>query len=288
MLNLEPRWVSEQEAETFAIVNGNEVGWLTARTVGLLAVAAALLGVFLVLEARVVSPLVPLRLFRLRNIAVSNVVGVLWAGSMFAWFFLSALYLQLVLGYSPLEVGLAYLPSTVIWGTSSFFLSDKLVMRFGIRPPLLAGLLLMSIGILLLARAPLDGSFAVDVLPAMVLQGFGAGIGFNPILLAAMGDVKPTESGLASGIVNTSFMMGGALGLAVIASLAASRTDALLDSGEASLPALTGGYHAGFLLGALFAAAAAALGASLLRPGAGMPGHEGEEAFAAPAAAEAE
>src|SRR5919108_205658 len=216
----------------YAIVNGNETGWTSARTIGLLVAAAALLALFLAIEARARSPLMPLGLFRLRNLSTANVVGILMAGGMFAVFFLSALYLQQVLGYTPLEVGLAYLPSTVIWGAVSFGLSDKLVMRFGIKPPLLAGLSLMALGILLFARAPVDGNFAVDVLPAMVLQGFGAGIAFNPILLAAMNDVEPSEAGLASGVVNTSFMMGGALGLAVIASLATSRTDTLLASGD--------------------------------------------------------
>jgi MFS family permease len=271
----------------YAIVNGNETGWTSGETTGLLAAAAALLAIFLVIEARAHLPLVPLGLFRLRNVSTANVVGVLMAGGMFAAFFLSALYLQQVLGYSPLEVGLAYLPSTVIWGATSFALSDKLVMRFGIRPPLLAGLSLMALGIILFARAPVDGTFAVDILPAMILQGFGAGIGFNPILLAAMGDVKPTEAGLASGVVNTSFMMGGALGLAVIASLAASRTDTLVASGDAPLAALTGGYHLGFLVGGLFTVGAAVLAALLLRP-ATPPAHEGEEAIATPAVAEAE
>jgi EmrB/QacA subfamily drug resistance transporter len=252
----------------FAIVNGNEVGWLTARTLGLLAAAGALLAVFVAIEARVDSPLVPLRLFRLRNIAVSNVVGVLWAGSMFAWFFLSALYLQLVLGYSPLEVGLAFLPGNLVMGALSIGLSAKLVMRFGIRLPLAAGLSLAALGLLLFARAPVDGNFVVDVLPAMILLGLGAGMAFNPVLLAAMSDVEPTEAGLASGVVNTSFMMGGALGLAVLASLAASRTDSLLASGDSELAALTGGYHAAFLVGALFAVAAAAIGGLLLRQGA--------------------
>jgi EmrB/QacA subfamily drug resistance transporter len=268
----------------YAIVNGNETGWTTGQTIGLLAAAAALMALFLGIEARTRSPLMPLGLFRLRNVTTANVVGILMAGGMFAVFFLSALYLQQVLGYTPLEVGLAYLPSTVIWGAVSFGLSDKLVMRFGIKPPLVAGLSLMAVGILLFARAPVDGNFAVDVLPAMVLQGFGAGIGFNPILLAAMSDVKPTESGLASGIVNTSFMMGGALGLAVLASLAASRTDSLLASGDDALVALTGGYHAGFLLGALLSAAAAVVGGVVLRPApAGTPAHGESEAAAEPA-----
>ena len=178
------------------------------------------------------SPLVPLALFRLRNVATANVVGVLWAAAMFAWFFLSALYLQLVLGYSPLQVGLAFLPANLIMGAFSLGLSAKLVMRFGIKPPLAAGLAVAAVGLVLFARAPVDGSFVVDVLPSMLLLGLGAGIAFNPVLLAAMSDVAPEESGLASGVVNTSFMMGGALGLAVLASLAASRTDSLRAAGD--------------------------------------------------------
>jgi EmrB/QacA subfamily drug resistance transporter len=260
----------------YAIVNGNEVGWTTVRTLGLLAAAGALLVVFLLIESRVASPLVPLRLFRLRNIAVSNVVGVLWAGAMFAWFFLSALYLQLVLGYSPLEVGLAFLPGNLIMGAMSIGLSAKLVLRFGIRPPLATGLLLAAVGLVLFARAPVDGDFVVDVLPSMILLGLGAGMAFNPVLLAAMSDVEPGEAGLASGVVNTSFMMGGALGLAVLASLAASRTDTLLASGETQASALTGGYHVAFLVGAIFAAAAAAIGGLLLRQGAYAGAEMGE------------
>jgi EmrB/QacA subfamily drug resistance transporter len=249
----------------YAIVNGNEVGWTTLRTLGLLAASSALLAIFLAIEARAGSPLVPLRLFRLRSIAVSNAVGVLWAGAMFAWFFLAALYLQLVLGYSPLEVGLAFLPGNLVMGAVSIGLSARLVTRFGIRPPLSAGLLLAGLGLLLLARAPVDGNFAVDVLPSMILLGLGAGTAFNPVLLAAMSDVEPAEAGLASGLVNTSFMMGGALGLAVLASLAASRTTALSAGGEGELAALTGGYHLAFLVASICAVVAAGLGA-LLRP----------------------
>jgi EmrB/QacA subfamily drug resistance transporter len=267
----------------YAIVNGNEVGWLTARTLGLLAASAVLLAVFLVIESNVRSPLVPLRLFRLRNIAVSNAVGVLWAGAMFAWFFLTALYLQLVLGYSPLQVGLAFLPGNLVMGAMSIGLSAKLVLRFGIRPPLVAGLLLASAGLLLLARAPIDGSFATDVLPSMILLGLGAGTAFNPVLLAAMSDVEPSEAGLASGLVNTSFMMGGALGLAVLASLAASRTDTLLAAGESRASALAGGYHIAFLAGAIFAAAAAAIGGYLLRAQAAETTEAPEECVGEPA-----
>ena len=205
---------------------------------------------------------------------------------MFAWFFLSALYLQLVLGYSPLEVGLAFLPGNLIMGFMSLGLSAKLVMRFGIRPPLAVGLGLASFGLLLFARAPVDGSFVVDVLPPMILLGLGAGMAFNPVLLAAMSDVEPSDAGLASGVVNTAFMMGGALGLAVLASLAASRTETLAASGDGPLEALTGGYHAAFFVGAVFALAAAVIGGALLR--AGVPGAEGEEPIEASPALEAD
>jgi EmrB/QacA subfamily drug resistance transporter len=249
----------------YAIVNGNEVGWTSARTLALLAGAAALLVSFVVIETVASAPLVPLGLFRLRNLSTASVVGVLWAGAMFAWFFLSALYLQLVLGYSPLQVGLAFLPANLIMAVFSLGLSAKLVLRFGIRTPLATGLLLAAAGLALFARAPVDGRFAVDVLPSMILLGLGAGMAFNPVLLAAMNDVTPSRAGLASGVVNTSFMMGGALGLAVLVSLAAARTDALLGSGEDELAALTGGYHSAFVVGAVFAAGAAALGAALLR-----------------------
>jgi predicted MFS family arabinose efflux permease len=249
----------------YAIVNGNQEGWGSAQTLGLLAAAVVLLTGFLVLESRVSSPLVPLRLFRIRNLAIANGVGVLWAAAMFAWFFISALYLQLVLGYSPLEVGLAFLPANLIMGTFSLGLAAKLVLRFGIRPPLATGLLLAAAGLALFTRAPVHGSFVVDVLPSMILLGFGAGIAFTPVLLAAMSDVAPEEAGLASGLVNTAFMMGGALGLAVLASIAASRTNSLGDSGDGHLAALVGGYHLAFGVGAVFAASAAALGAAFLR-----------------------
>jgi EmrB/QacA subfamily drug resistance transporter len=270
----------------YAVVNAHDKGWTSAQTLGLLAAALVLLGAFLLIESRAASPLVRLGLLRLRNVATANAVGILMAAGLFATFFFSALYLQLILDYSPLQVGLAYLPSTVLWGAVSLMLSDKLVMRFGIKPPLVGGLLIMTAGVLLFARAPVDGSFAVDILPSMLLQGFGAGIAFNPILLAAMSDVKPEEAGLASGVVNTSFMMGGALGLAVLASLAAARTDSL-SADHSHLAALNSGYHLAFLVGALFAVAAAVLGAVLLRPGVPAAAHAAEPT-GAPATAEAD
>ena len=264
----------------YAIVNGNEKGWTSAQTLGVLAASAVVFAAFLRIESRVRVPLMPLRLFRLRNLSTASGVGVLWAAAMFAWFFMTALYLQLVLDYTPLQIGLAFLPGNVIMGILSIGLSAKLVMRYGIKKPLTTGLLLASAGLALLVRAPVDGSFVVDVLPSMILLGLGAGMAFNPVLLAAMGDVEPAESGLASGVVNTSFMMGGAVGLAVLASVAASRTNTLVDTGHGQIAALAGGYHLAFLIGAIFAAGAAVIGATLLRESAPAP----EEAHGAPAA----
>jgi len=271
----------------YAIVNGNDQGWTSGRTLGLLGVAAALIALFLAIEMRSRAPLMPLGMFRLRNIATANIVGVLWAAGLFAWFFLSALYMQLVLGYSPLEVGLAFLPANLIMATFSVALSAKLVTRFGIKLPLSAGLGVAAVGLLLFARAPVDGDYVVDVLPAMILLGCGAGVAFNPLLLAAMSDVEPQDAGLASGLVNTAFMMGGALGLAVLASLAASRSDSLAVGGEGPLAALTGGYHVAFVVGASFAAAAAVVSAVRFQAGAHADANEDEQAHGMHAAAEA-
>jgi hypothetical protein len=209
---------------------------------------------------------VPLRLFRSRNLSAANAVGVLVAAAMFGWFFLSALYLQRVVAYSPLQVGLAFLPAMVLMGAFSLGLSARIVMRFGIRAPLATGVSLFAVGLLFFVRAPVDGTYVADVLPGMLLLGLGGGISFNPMLLAAMSDVEPAESGLASGVVNTAQMMGGALGLAVLASLATSRTRTLESAGHAAREALNGGYHAAFVVGAAFAAVGVAVGRARARP----------------------
>jgi EmrB/QacA subfamily drug resistance transporter len=248
----------------YAVVNGEQAGWLSAETLGMVGGAVALLLAFLVIESKVKAPLVPLGLFKLRNIAVSNTISVLWAGAMFAWFFLSALYMQTVLGYGPMAVGLAFLPSNLIMGAFSVSLSAWTVNRFGIRRPLAAGLGIAAVGLALFAMAPADGDFWLHVLPPMLLLGIGGGMAFNPVLLAAMSDVKPEDSGLASGIVNTAFMMGGSLGLAVLASLAAAATGQALAQGVDRPEALTAGYSLAFWIGAGCAATGAML-AFLLR-----------------------
>ncbi len=249
----------------YAIVNGNDAGWFSATTLGYLGAAAALFVVFLIIQTRVRAPLVPLRLFRLRNLATSNFVCVLWAAACFAWFFISALYLQRVLSYSALQVGMAFLPANLIMAAFSVGLSARLVMRFGLKSPLVVGLLAAAAGLALFARMPVDGHFVADVLPGMLLIGLGAGVAFNPLLLAAMGDVEPDESGLASGVVNTAFMMGGALGLAILASGAAGRTQQLIAAGSSAVVALNSGYRLAFAVGAGCAAIAAATSVALLR-----------------------
>lgn len=251
----------------YAVVNGNAAGWLSTQTLGLLGIAAALFVAFVLIEMKVSVPLMPLTLFKRRNVATANVVGVLWAAAMFAWFFISALYMQLVLGYSPWQVGLGFLPANLIMAVFSLGLSARIVMKWGLRGPLAVGLWLAAIGLALFARAPVQGDFLVDVLPGMLLLGLGGGIAFNPVLLAAMSDVDPADSGLASGVVNTAFMMGGALGLAVLASGAAARTATLQAAGVAAVDALNQGYQLAFLLGAVFAALAGGLGAVGLRAG---------------------
>jgi EmrB/QacA subfamily drug resistance transporter len=263
----------------YAIVNGNEAGWTSSRTLALLGVAALLFVLFIAVETRVRAPLVPLAIFRVRSVATANIVGVLWSAAMFAWFFISALYLQLVLGYSPLQVGLAFLPANLIMGAFSLGLSARIVMRFGTRLPLAAGMLLVGAGLACFAFAPVNGSFVVDVLPGMILLGLGAGNAFNPVLLAAMSDVEPDKSGLASGVVNTAFMMGGALGLAVLASLASARSGALSAAGGDMLAALTGGYHAAFAVGAVFALTAATVSALFLGAGMQMPAPQAQNDF---------
>ena len=248
----------------YAVVGGNEAGWASTETLGLaLAAAAALMVAFVVREARVEHLLVPLRLFKLHNVTISQILGVLWAGAMFAWFFLSALYLQRVLGYGALQVGLAQWPACLVMAYCSLRVSDRLVMRIGIRVPLATGLGLVAVSLALFAFALVGGEYVVHVLPAMILLGLGAGIAFNPVLLAAMGDVEPHEAGLASGVVNTSFMMGGALGLAILVAVSSWWTEG---SPTRPRPSRCTAASRSRLQSAQPAAAAAAIGGAGSRP----------------------
>lgn len=251
----------------YMLVNGNDSGWDSTQTYAFLGVVVSLLLCFLCIENYAREPLMPLSLFRQRNFAAANMLGALWSAGSFAWFVIAALYLQRVLNYSPLQVGLAFMPPTLIMAAFSAGLSAKIVIRLGTRRPLWIGLLLYAAGLALFARAPVSGAFVADVLPGMVLLGLGAGIASNPLLLAAMNEVSGEESGLASGVVNTSFIVGGSLGLAVLASLAEIRTGQLRQSGAGAVAALNGGYQLAFLLSAVLTAMAAAIAGLAIRLG---------------------
>ncbi len=263
----------------YAVVQAKDEGWTSQATLLRFAGAVALVALFIAIEKKVANPLVPLSLFKSRNIVVTNIAGVLWAAAMFAWFFLISLYMQSVLGLDAQTTGLAFVPADAIMAAFSVGLSARMVNKFGIRGPMAVGLLLAAVGLLLFARAPVGGDVWVDVVPGMLILGVGAGMAFNPLFLAAMSDAKPEEAGLASGLVNTSFMMGGALGLAGLASLAASRSAVFTGQGFGPVAALNGGYHAAFVAGAACAIVAALLAGFLLRvkaPSAGpaaMPVH---------------
>jgi EmrB/QacA subfamily drug resistance transporter len=261
----------------YTIVEASDYGWGSAHTLGFGAASLALLGAFVVRESRAANPLVPLRIFRSRNTSGANVIQALMVAGMFGMFFLGALYLQQVLGYDPLEVGLAFLPVTVIIGTLSLGFSARLNLRFGARATLLPGLLLIAAGLALFARVPVDAAYVADVLPGMVLLGLGAGLSFPSLMTLAMSGVGPSESGLASGLVNTTLQVGGALGLAVLATLSTTRTDTLLSAGESTASALTGGYHLAFIIGAGLVTAAIGIALTVLRPAA-VPEDQGEAA----------
>jgi len=186
---------------------------------------------------------------------------------MFGLFFLGALYLQLVLGYEPLEVGLAFLPGSLLMGLLSLGYTDKLNMRFGPRRVLIAGLSLLLVAMLLFARAPVDGTYIVDVLPTMLIFGAGAGVAFPALMMLAMSGATPQDAGLASGLVNTTGQVGGAIGLALLATISSERTADLLAEGDPRLAALTSGYHLAFLIGAACAIVAIVTAVTVLREG---------------------
>jgi MFS family permease len=234
----------------YALLETGEQGWGSAQTLGLGSVAIVLLVAFVARQARIPNPLMPLRLFRSRNVTGANIVMALMVVGFFGMFFLGALYLQGILGYSPLEVGLAFLPACLVMGTLSLGYAERLIMGIGPRPALIAGLVLSGAGLLLFARSPVDASYVVDLLPVMLLLGGGAGTCFPALMTLAMSGATQRDSGLASGFVNTTVQVGGAIGLAVLATLASEHTDALRADGESADAALNAGYHLAYLIGA--------------------------------------
>ena len=249
----------------YTILGVAEEGWGSSRTLALGAVSIALLAAFLARQARVANPLMPLRLFRAPNVGAANLVQALLVVGMFGMFFLGALYMQRILAYDAFQVGLAYLPMTVVMGTMSFRFTGRLNMRFGARATLVPAMVFVTAGLLLLARTPVDATYAVDLLPPMILIGLGAGLGFPSLMMLAMSGATASDSGLASGLVNTSVQVGGAIGLAVLATLATERTEAQLADGVSAASALNSGYHLAYLVGAGLVLVAIAVAVIFLR-----------------------
>jgi EmrB/QacA subfamily drug resistance transporter len=242
-------------------------GWGAPLTLGLGAASLALLGAFVTREATARTPLVPLRIFRNRNVSGANAIQALFVAGIFGMFFLGSLYMERVLGYDPLQIGLAFLPVALAIGILSVGFSERLVMRFGAKPTLLSGLVLIVAGLVLFASSPVHSDYLADLLAPMLLLGIGAGLSFPALMGLAMSSATQEDSGLASGLVNTSLQVGGALGLAVLATLSATRADSQLASGVSQDAALTSGFHLAFWIGAGLVAAAIVIAAVVVRAG---------------------
>jgi EmrB/QacA subfamily drug resistance transporter len=228
-----------------------EYGWTAPRTLALSAVAIALLVAFVIREATAATPLVPLRIFRSRGLTGANLAQLLSAAGMFGMFFVGVLYVQHVLGYDAMQIGLAFLPVTVVMGGLSLRYSERLISRFGARRVVLAGLTLVAAGLALFARVPIHGQYLLDVLPSMVLLGVGAGVAFPALAALAMAEATPDDAGLASGVFNTTAEVGSALGLAILATLSSGRYLSLRRDGLSDVAAQIGGYRLAFLVAAL-------------------------------------
>jgi EmrB/QacA subfamily drug resistance transporter len=243
-----------------------EKGWGATETLALAAASLVLMVAFIAREATARNPLIPLRIFGSRNVSGANVIQVLTVAGMFGMFFMGSLYLQLVQGYDALEIGLAFLPVTVIMGTLTGRYSEPLITRFGARRLLFPGLGLVAAGLVLFTRSPVDANYVTDVLPVLVLLGTGIGVSFPALMTIAMSGATRADAGLASGLVNTSAQVGGALGLAVLATLSTSRSNDLEAAGHSTASALTSGYHLAFWIAAGLVVAAIGVAATVLQP----------------------
>ncbi len=249
----------------YAIVGAAEHGWGSVQTIGLGALSVLLLAAFIVRQARIANPLMPLRLFRSRNVSGANAVQALMVVGMYGMFFLGALYMQRILGYDALEVGLAFLPTTLVMGAMSLNVSARLNVRYGPKTTLVPSMVAIAVGLVLFAQTPVDANYATDLLPSLALLGLGAGLAFPSLMTLAMSGSTPSDSGLASGLVNTSIQVGGALGLAVLATLATDRTESLRADAEPLATALNSGYHLAYLIGAALIAVAVVIAVQALR-----------------------
>jgi EmrB/QacA subfamily drug resistance transporter len=243
--------VSALMLAVYAIVETSSYSWGSSHTIGFGALAVALLAGFIVRQARVANPLVPLRVFRSRTVTGANLIQMLMVAGIFGMFFLGALYLQQVLHYDPIQVGLAFLPVALGIAVMSLGFSAKLIERVGARATLIPGLVLIGVGLLLFRGASTHASYVHNLLPAMVPLGIGAGLAFPALMTLAMSTATAEDSGLVSGLVNTTQQVGGALGLAVLATLSSSHTSSLRSAGDSTASALTGGYHLAFGIGAV-------------------------------------
>lgn len=251
-----------------------QYGGGAGRTQAMAAVAVALLAGFVVRQATAASPLMPLRIFRSRNVVGANAVMALAVAGMFGMFFLGVLYLQRILGYDALDTGLAFLPTTVVMGTLSLRYSERLITRFGARAMLLPGLALIAAGLAWFARVPAEGTYVIDVLPSAVLLGTGVGVAFPALATLAMSGATPSDAGLASGLVNTTTQVGAAVGLAVLATVSATRTSNLAADGVSTVAALTRGYRFAFAVSAGLVLAAIIVAVTVIRPAAAPPTDE--------------
>jgi EmrB/QacA subfamily drug resistance transporter len=251
----------------YTIVEASTYGWASAHTLGFGGVAVALLAGFIVRQATAANPLIPLRIFRSRTVTIANLMQALMVAGIFGMFFLGALYLQRVLRYDAIEVGLAFLPVALGIAGMSLRFTAQLMMRFGAKRTMIAGLALVAAGLLVFRSAPVNASYLADLLPVMLLLGVGAGLVFPALMTLAMSAATPEDSGLASGLVNTTQQVGGALGLAVLATLATTRTGTLQAHGASTATALTDGYHLAFTIAAVLVLSAIAIGLVLLRSG---------------------
>jgi EmrB/QacA subfamily drug resistance transporter len=243
----------------YAIVDANDAGWGSTQTLGLLALAAALIGAFVAIELRSRAPLVPFRIFRLPTLTGANTVGLLVGGSLFSMFFFITLYMQQVLSYSPIEAGLSYLPLALMIIVASG-VASQLVTRIGFKPVMGAGMVLIAVALVWFSQVSVGGSYLSDILFPSLIAAVGLGFAFVTTTIAAVSGVREQESGLASGLINTSQQIGGALGLAVLATIANSRTDDVVASGGGDPAGLTNALNEGFQSAFLGGAGIAALG----------------------------
>jgi EmrB/QacA subfamily drug resistance transporter len=259
-----------------------EDGWGDPTTLILGAISAALLAMFIFRQAHAANPLMPLRMFRSRNVSGANVIQALTIAGMFGMFFMGSLYMQQVLGYDALEIGLAFLPTTLAMGIMSIRFSDRLINRFGPKNVLIPGLTLIGIGLALFTRTPVDGVYLEHILPPMLILGIGAGSSFTALMTLAMSGATQEDAGLASGLVNTTAQVGAALGLAVLATLSATRTENLIADGTGDAAAQVSGYHLAFWIGTALVAVAIAVAAIVVEAPEEAPGHaevpDGDEA----------